>query len=55
MTYPYNISIDRIDSSKGYIKGNIQLVCGIVNVMKSDSSEDEFLQLCKKIVEHNRL
>jgi hypothetical protein len=55
MTYPYNASIDRIDSLKGYIKGNIQLVCGIVNIMKSDSSEDEFLQLCKKITEHKRL
>ena len=55
MTYPYNISIDRIDSSRGYIKGNIQLVCGIVNFMKRDSSEDVFLKMCKKIVEHKGL
>jgi len=53
--YPYNASIDRIDSSKGYIKENIQLVCCIVNFMKWDSSEDVFLKMCKKIVEHKGL
>ena len=53
--YPYNASIDRKDSSKGYIKENIQLVCGIVNTMKWDFSEDMFLEMCKKIVEHKGL
>lgn len=33
---PHKISIDRIDSSIGYIPGNVQLVCLAANYMKSD-------------------
>ncbi len=29
---PFKLSIDRIDSKKGYVKGNIRLVCLAVNV-----------------------
>lgn len=43
-------SIDRIDSSKGYILGNIQWVHKRVNTMKNDMSEDEFLLWCHTIV-----
>ena len=49
-----NISIDRIDSSVGYFKNNIQLVREIVNRMKSDQSEEEFITLCNAIVDYNR-
>lgn len=48
----YNMSIDRIDSSKGYVKENSQLVCTIVNRMKSDFTEDTFLFLIKSIYEN---
>jgi hypothetical protein len=47
-----NISIDRIDSKKGYIKGNVQLVCDIVNRMKSDMTQLEFVQWCDMVVRH---
>lgn len=43
------ISIDRIDSTKGYIKGNIQLVCSIVNWMKLDMCEEDFLGIIARI------
>ncbi len=46
-----NASIDRIDASKGYERGNVQLVCRSVNVMKMDMSQSEFLALCRSIVE----
>jgi hypothetical protein len=46
-----NISIDRIDSNKGYIKNNVQFVCDIVNVMKSNLTLDEFYFWCKKVLE----
>lgn len=46
-------SLDRIDSSKGYIKGNVQWVHKWVNNMKLDFSMQEFIQFCKQIAEHN--
>jgi hypothetical protein len=46
-------SLDRIDSSKGYIKGNVQWVHKDVNLMKQDYSNDYFLQMCKIIHEHS--
>lgn len=42
-------SLDRIDSSKGYIEGNVQWVHKYVNVMKWDFSMEEFLDICRKI------
>lgn len=48
-----NISIDRIDSNKGYVPGNIQLVCAIVNCMKSDYTQEEFIDFCKKVVRNS--
>ena len=44
-----SVSIDRIDSRKGYIKGNIQLVKKKVNIAKSDMTYDEFLDICRKV------
>jgi hypothetical protein len=37
-----NISIDRIDSNVGYIKGNIQLVCTWANLAKTSLSMEDF-------------
>ena len=39
-------SIDRIDSSKGYVIDNIHIVHKKLNVMKMDLSLDEFVQNC---------
>ena len=47
-------SIDRIDSSKGYIKGNIQWVAAITNLMKQSLSDAEFISWCKLISQHNK-
>jgi hypothetical protein len=46
-------SLDRIDSTKGYIKGNVQWVSVAVNYMKLDYSQSEFINLCKLIASHN--
>ena len=48
---PTNISIDKIDRTKGYTIGNIQLVCMVCNQIKSDLTEEEMYNFCKKIVE----
>jgi len=42
-------SIDRIDSSKGYIEGNIQIVHKIVNIMKMQHSQEDFIEWCNKV------
>jgi hypothetical protein len=49
-----NISIDRIDSSIGYIKGNVQLVCYIVNIMKNKFSVNELIYFSEKIINYNK-
>lgn len=46
-------SLDRIDSSKGYVKGNVQWVHKIINVMKNDMTAEEFHEWCQKVVVHN--
>jgi len=43
-------SLDRVDSSKGYIKGNVQWVHKDVNFMKYNFDESYFLDMCKKVV-----
>jgi hypothetical protein len=45
----WNISIDRIDSEKGYTKDNIQLVGSVINRMKNDLTDDIFYKLCYKV------
>ena len=45
----HNISIDRIDSKKGYSRDNIQLVYPKINMMKFTYSQDEFIDLCKRV------
>lgn len=45
-----NVSIDRIDSAVGYVRGNVQFVCDVVNRMKQDLSEVQLLQWCQHII-----
>jgi len=41
--------IDRIDSAKGYVVGNIQPMCGRHNQMKSNFAREEFEILCTSV------
>jgi hypothetical protein len=50
----YTVSLDRIDSSIGYVVGNIQLVCAAVNKMKQEYTQDVFLTLCNLITQNNK-
>lgn len=45
-------SLDRIDSSKGYVEGNVQWVHKDVNYIKQDLEESYFKKLCKLITEN---
>jgi hypothetical protein len=46
------ISLDRIDSSKGYTKDNVVFCLVDINKMKRDYSKRYFLDLCQKISSH---
>ena len=49
-----NISIDRIDPSRGYEKGNIQLVCRQANTMKYICTKEELISWCRDIINNNK-
>lgn len=44
-------SVDRIDSTKGYIKDNIQIIHKDINFMKNNYDEKYFINMCKLIAE----
>lgn len=43
------VSIDRIDCSKGYVIDNIRIVHKIINKIKWEFSDDDFLDICYNI------
>jgi hypothetical protein len=47
---PFNPSIDRIDSTKGYIMENCRLVCWIYNIAKSDFTDKEVYLMSKNLI-----
>ena len=49
----YTASIDRIDSSLGYIEGNVQWVHKDINMMKNKYNQEYFIQMCKLISENS--
>jgi len=51
---PYSRSIDRIDSSKGYIEGNVVSCTVDINGKKSNLSDEEIELLYTKIVLHKK-
>jgi hypothetical protein len=51
---PYSRSIDRIDSSKGYIEGNVVSCTIDINGKKSNLSDEEIELLYQKIVLHKK-
>jgi hypothetical protein len=47
------ISVDRIDSSKGYTKNNIRICSVQANWSKHKMSDKQFLVLCESVLTHN--
>jgi hypothetical protein len=48
-----NLSLDRIDNSRGYTRDNVRFVCWVVNIMRHNQRDDQLLSWCYKIIEHN--
>ncbi len=46
-------SLDRIDSSKGYVDGNVQWIHKHINIMKNDLPQSKFIEYCKIISKNN--
>lgn len=44
-------SLDRIDSNKGYVKGNVQVISTKANTMKNNASKEELIIFSKAILE----
>ena len=43
-------SLDRIDSTQGYVKGNVQIVSSLSNKMKSDASKDDLVKFARSVL-----
>ncbi len=50
----YSASLDRIDSNKGYVKGNIRWVSRAINWMKNDMTDQMVNQLIDIIIENKK-
>ena len=48
------ISLDRLNSSKGYTKDNVVFCCEFINKMKNDLTYDQFIYACKIISEYHK-
>ena len=47
-----SVSLDRMDSSKGYTSDNVVLCCNRVNLMKNTMSTSELTRWCELVLEH---
>jgi hypothetical protein len=45
----FKASLDRIDSSLGYVKGNIQFISAAANFAKGSMSHEDMIEFCKLI------
>ena len=49
-----SVSVDRVVSRKGYVHGNVRLVCAGLNALKGGATDDEALALATAYVARQR-
>jgi hypothetical protein len=47
---PFGPSLDRIDNSKGYMRGNVRIVLSAVNYAINEWGEDQYRTICAAVV-----
>ena len=50
--YEYTPSLDRIDPTKGYIKGNVWVITKRANTMKNSATREELLKFADNIYKY---
>lgn len=49
-TGPNKASLDRINNSLGYVKGNVRFISYIANIARNGFTDEELIEFCKAVV-----
>jgi hypothetical protein len=52
---PWKVSLDRIDSDVGYLKGNVRFIILIANLCKQSWTDEGVIRFCNMVSEHHKL
>lgn len=51
---PHQMSLDRLDPSKGYVEGNVVWCTYLINTCKNMFTENEFYDVCEMVILHRK-